>query len=39
MSITNSERYATIATVVGTIAGWAWVVSVLSHALVYPGIV
>jgi|NOAtaT_7_FD_contig_51_702255_length_306_multi_9_in_0_out_0_2 hypothetical protein len=39
MNITNSERYATIATVVGTIVGWAWVVSVLSNALVYPALV
>jgi hypothetical protein len=39
MNITNSERYATIVTVVGTIVGWAYVVSVLSNAIVYPAIV
>jgi hypothetical protein len=39
MNITNSERCATIVTVVGTIVGWAYVVSVLSNALVSPAIV
>jgi hypothetical protein len=39
MSTTQSERYASIATIAGTIVGWAWMVSVLSQALVQPAIV
>lgn len=39
MSPTQSERYVSIATVAGTIAGWVWMVSVLSQALVHPAIV
>lgn len=39
MSLTQSENLATITTVLGTIAAWAWMVTVLSQSLVYPAVV
>lgn len=39
MSLAQSESLATIATIVGTIAAWAWMVTVLSQSLACPAIV